>query len=41
MEIHDGPYNVIKNWDYLKLVEALQNGEGDLYTCRVSPPILS
>jgi len=28
VEIHDGPYNVIKNWNYTGLVEAFHNGEG-------------
>jgi len=27
-EIHDGPYNNIKNWDYKLLVEAFSTGEG-------------
>ncbi|KAK9830951.1 hypothetical protein WJX81_001721 [Elliptochloris bilobata] len=31
VEIHDGPYNVIKNWDYVGLVKALHNGEGKLF----------
>ncbi|KAI5418668.1 Pyruvate decarboxylase 2 [Lathyrus oleraceus] len=28
VEIHDGPYNVIKNWNYTGLVDAIHNGEG-------------
>ena len=28
-EIHDGPYNRIKNWDYAGLVSAFDAGEGD------------
>ena len=28
VEIHDGPYNVINNWNYAKLVEVF-NPEGD------------
>jgi pyruvate decarboxylase len=28
VEIHDGPYNNIKNWDYAALVEAFNAGEG-------------
>ena len=28
VEIHDGPYNTIKNWDYAKLVEVFGAGEG-------------
>lgn len=35
VEIHDGPYNIIKNWDYVAFVKALQNGEGELFTTRV------
>ncbi|KAK4741803.1 hypothetical protein SAY87_025391 [Trapa incisa] len=29
VEIHDGPYNVIKNWNYTGLVDAIHNGEGN------------
>lgn len=36
VEIHDGPYNVIKNWNYTALVEAFHNGEGKCYTAKVS-----
>jgi len=35
VEIHDGPYNVIKNWNYTGLVEAFHNGEGACYTAKV------
>lgn len=35
IEIHDGPYNVIKNWNYTGVVEAFHNGEGNLWTCKV------
>ncbi len=28
VEIHDGPYNKIKNWDYARLVEVFNAGEG-------------
>ncbi|XP_043701258.1 pyruvate decarboxylase 1 isoform X1 [Telopea speciosissima] len=35
VEIHDGPYNVIKNWDYTKLVDAIHNGEGKCWTAKV------
>ncbi|KAI3428523.1 hypothetical protein D9Q98_007346 [Chlorella vulgaris] len=35
VEIHDGPYNVIKNWDYVKFVEAMHNDQGRLYATRV------
>ena len=36
VEIHDGPYNVIKNWNYTGLVDALHNGEGKCWTTKVS-----
>lgn len=36
VEIHDGPYNVIKNWDYTGLVNAIHNGEGKCWTAKVS-----
>ncbi|VAH57590.1 unnamed protein product [Triticum turgidum subsp. durum] len=35
VEIHDGPYNVIKNWNYTGVVEAFHNGEGKCYTAKV------
>ncbi|KAI3955464.1 hypothetical protein MKW92_025964 [Papaver armeniacum] len=35
VEIHDGPYNVIKNWDYTKFVDAIHNGEGKCWTTKV------
>ncbi|KAG9453527.1 hypothetical protein H6P81_006431 [Aristolochia fimbriata] len=35
VEIHDGPYNVIKNWDYTGLVDAIHNGEGKCWTTRI------
>ncbi|GMN43594.1 hypothetical protein TIFTF001_012798 [Ficus carica] len=35
VEIHDGPYNVIKNWDYTGLVDAIHNGEGKCWTAKV------
>jgi pyruvate decarboxylase len=35
VEIHDGPYNVIKNWNYCKVAEAFHNGDGLLWTCKV------
>ncbi|KAK3212350.1 hypothetical protein Dsin_017056 [Dipteronia sinensis] len=28
VESHDGPYNVIKNWDYAALIDAIQNEQG-------------
>ncbi|KAJ4796053.1 Pyruvate decarboxylase [Rhynchospora pubera] len=35
VEIHDGPYNVIKNWNYTGLVEAIHNGQGKCWTAKV------
>lgn len=35
VQIHDGPYNVIKNWDYTGLVDAIHNGEGKCWTTKV------
>ncbi|ONK69178.1 uncharacterized protein A4U43_C05F20150 [Asparagus officinalis] len=35
VEIHDGPYNVIKNWNYTALVEAINNGQGACWTSKV------
>ncbi|KAJ6810773.1 putative pyruvate decarboxylase 2 [Iris pallida] len=35
VEIHDGPYNVIKNWNYTALIEAIHNGEGKCWTAKV------
>ncbi|CAN1229849.1 Pyruvate decarboxylase 1 [Linum grandiflorum] len=34
VEIHDGPYNVIKNWNYTAVVDAINNGEGKCWTVR-------
>lgn len=34
--IHDGPYNVIKNWNYTGLVDAIHNGEGKSWTTKVN-----
>lgn len=28
VEIHDGPYNVISNWDYVGLIKAMHNAHG-------------
>lgn len=36
VEIHDGPYNVIKNWNYTSLIDAICNGEGKCWTTKVS-----
>ncbi|PPS07092.1 hypothetical protein GOBAR_AA13551 [Gossypium barbadense] len=35
LEIHDGPYNVIKNWNYIALVDAIHNVEGKCWTTKV------
>ncbi|VFQ89323.1 unnamed protein product [Cuscuta campestris] len=35
VEIHDGPYNVIKNWNYTALVDAIHNGDGNCWTTKV------
>ncbi|PQQ12690.1 pyruvate decarboxylase 2-like [Prunus yedoensis var. nudiflora] len=35
VKIHDGPYNVIKNWNYTGLVDAIHNGEGKCWTTKV------
>ncbi|TQD83230.1 hypothetical protein C1H46_031193 [Malus baccata] len=35
VEIHDGPYNVIKKWNYTGLVDAIHNGEGKCWTTKV------
>lgn len=29
MQIHDGPYNDIKNWAYAQLMDVFNAGEGD------------
>lgn len=36
VEIHDGPYNVIKNWNYTGLVDSIHNGQGKCWTTKVS-----
>ncbi|KAE9610876.1 hypothetical protein Lal_00031550 [Lupinus albus] len=36
VEIHDGPYNVIKNWNYTALVDAIHNGDGKCWTTKVT-----
>lgn len=35
VEIHDGPYNVIKNWNYAALIDSIHNGEGKCWTTKV------
>ncbi|KAG4947200.1 hypothetical protein JHK87_043207 [Glycine soja] len=34
VEIHDGPYNVIKNWDYTRFVDTIHNGQGKCWTAK-------
>ncbi|KAG7960896.1 hypothetical protein I3843_10G150300 [Carya illinoinensis] len=34
-QIHDGPYNVIKNWNYTGLIHAIHNGHGKCWTTKV------
>ncbi|URD75051.1 Pyruvate decarboxylase isozyme [Musa troglodytarum] len=38
VEIHDGPYNVIKNWNYTALVDSIHNGEGKCWTTKRREP---
>jgi pyruvate decarboxylase len=35
VEIHDGPYNVIKNWHYAGLVPAFNGADGNGWGCQV------
>ncbi|KAL8109489.1 hypothetical protein AgCh_025548 [Apium graveolens] len=35
VEIRDGPYNVIKNWNYTALIDTIHNGEGKCLTTKV------
>eukprot|EP00850_Spirogloea_muscicola_P023073 SM000327S12477 [mRNA] locus=s327:9570:12933:+ [translate_table: standard] len=35
VEIHDGPYNVVKNWNYAGVIDAFCNGEGKCWTAQV------
>lgn len=35
VEIHDGPYNVIKNWRYAELVNVFNAEDGNGWSCRV------
>ncbi|WP_170759082.1 thiamine pyrophosphate-binding protein [Ruegeria lacuscaerulensis] len=36
VEIHDGPYNTIKNWDYAGLIDVFGAGEGKAMGCKVT-----
>lgn len=38
VEIHDGPYNIINNWDYTAFVEAVNNHQGNCWTTKVNSP---
>jgi len=35
VQIHDGPYNELKVWNYVGFIEALDNGAGAAFTARV------
>lgn len=35
VEIHDGPYNIIKGWDNTGIIQGFSNGEGKVYTQKV------
>ncbi|KAI3974438.1 hypothetical protein MKX01_017931 [Papaver californicum] len=39
VEIHDGPYNVIKNWNYTALVDAIHNGDGKCWTTKTATEV--
>jgi len=36
VEIHDGPYNNIKNWEYAQLVDVFNAGEGNGWSTKVA-----
>ncbi len=36
VEIHDGPYNEIKNWNYAELMDVFNAGEGKGWGCRAT-----
>jgi len=36
VEIHDGPYNAIQNWDYAELVNVFNGPDGNGWSCRVA-----
>jgi TPP-dependent 2-oxoacid decarboxylase len=36
VEIHDGPYNTIKNWRYADLIDVFGAGEGNGWSCRAA-----
>ena len=37
VEIHDGPYNNIQNWDYSGLVQCFDNHQGNVFSTKVGP----
>ncbi|WP_377194220.1 thiamine pyrophosphate-binding protein [Ruegeria meonggei] len=36
VEIHDGPYNTIKNWNYASLIDVFSAGEGNAWGCKTT-----
>jgi TPP-dependent 2-oxoacid decarboxylase len=36
VEIHDGPYNTIKNWSYAGLIDVFNADDGQGWGCRVA-----
>ena len=36
VQIHDGPYNVLKSWDYVKLVESMDADQGNIIATKVT-----
>ncbi|WP_120632906.1 thiamine pyrophosphate-binding protein [Ruegeria sp. EL01] len=36
VEIHDGPYNTIKNWNYAGLVDVFSAGDGKAWGCKAT-----
>lgn len=40
-KFHFGPYNIIKNWNYTALVDAIHNGEGKCWTTKVSHDLIT
>lgn len=36
VEIHDGPYNPIRNWDYAGLIDVFNAGDGKGWSTRVA-----
>jgi pyruvate decarboxylase len=35
VEFHDGPYNVIKIWNYTGLIDTIHNNKGKCWTIKV------